>query len=117
MNDFKETTMVGSYIAPHPSQYALCHFENFKYLKLWYLTQEGSTDAAQHQHIQNNDTFGLTKVNDIMALRQVSTLRTFKNVIPDANLFFLTNVHCQNCPHSANDQFQWPKESESGALA
>jgi hypothetical protein len=40
MNDFKEVTMVSSYIAPHPSQYALCRLESFEYLKLWYLTQE-----------------------------------------------------------------------------
>jgi hypothetical protein len=41
MNDFGENTMVGSYIAPHPSQYALRRLENFEYLELWYLTQEG----------------------------------------------------------------------------
>jgi hypothetical protein len=88
MNDFEETTMVGNYIVPHPSQYALHHLENFKYLELWYLTQEGCTDAAQHQHTQNNNTFGLTKVDDVVALRQVSMLRASKNIIPDTNLSF-----------------------------
>jgi hypothetical protein len=55
MNNFEEATMVSNYIAPHPSQYALHCLENFEYLKLWYLTQEGCVDAAQHQHIQNDD--------------------------------------------------------------
>jgi hypothetical protein len=88
MNNFKDTAMVSNYIAPHPLQYALCCLKNFKYLELWYITQEGCTDAAQHQHIQNDDTFGLTKVDNMVALRQISMLRTSKNVIPDANLSF-----------------------------
>jgi hypothetical protein len=88
MNDFKTTAMVSNYIALRPSQYALCHLKSFEYLELWYLTQEGCTDAAQHQHTQNNDTFGLTKVDDIVALRQVSVLRDSKNVMPNANLSF-----------------------------
>lgn len=58
-----------------PSQYALQCLKNFEYLELWYLTQEGFTDAAQHQHMQNDDSFGLTKVNDVVALRQVSAFR------------------------------------------
>jgi hypothetical protein len=41
--------------------------------------------TAQQQHTQNNDTFGLTKVDDIVALRQVSALRASKNAIPDTN--------------------------------
>ena len=33
--------------------------------------QEVCTNTTQHQHSQNNDMFGLTKVDDMVALRQV----------------------------------------------
>jgi hypothetical protein len=66
INDFEVNTMVGSYITPCPSQYALQRLKNFEYLELWYLTQEGCANAAQHQHTQNNDTSGLTKVDNIV---------------------------------------------------
>lgn len=88
MNNFKDTVMVSNYIAPCPSQYALCHLENSEYLELWYLTQEGCMDAAQHQNSQNDNTFGLTKVDDIVALWQVSAIQASKNVIPDGSLSF-----------------------------
>jgi hypothetical protein len=88
MNDFKAMTMVSSYIILCPFQYTLRHLKNFEYLELWYLTQEGCADAAQHQHTQNNNTFGLTKVDNVKALRQVSVLRAFKNTVLDANMSF-----------------------------
>jgi hypothetical protein len=72
----------------------LRRLENFEYLELWYLTQDGCADATQQQHTQNDNTFGLTKVDDIVALRQVPALRASKNVIPDASLSF-RQMHCK----------------------
>ena len=59
MNDFKEAIMVGNYIAPRPSQYALRRLENSEYLELWYLIQERCADTAEWQLTQNDDTSGL----------------------------------------------------------
>jgi hypothetical protein len=111
MNDFQEMTMVGNYIAPHPLQYALHHLEDFEYLELWYLTQEGCADAAQHQHTQNDNTFGLTKVDDVVALRQVSTLRVSKNIVPDASLSFRQMSIVKTTLIQKMTKFQWPNKA------
>ena len=63
MNDFDENTMVNNFIGPQPSAYALHHLADFEYAELWYFTQEGCADAM-HQRTQNEDSFGLTKVDD-----------------------------------------------------
>jgi hypothetical protein len=111
INDFQEGTMVSSYIAPHPSQYALCCLENFEYLELWYLTQEGCVDATLHQHMQNDDMFRLTKVDDVVALRQVLALRASKNVIPDANLSFRQMSIAKTAFIQQMMRFQWPNKA------
>jgi hypothetical protein len=111
MNNFKDATMVSNYIAPCPLQYALRHLKNFEYLELWYLTQEGCADAAQHQHTQNDDTFRLTKVDDVVALRQVSMLRASKNVIPDANLSFRQMSIAKTALIQQMMRFQWPNKA------
>ena len=111
MNDFEEATMVSNYIAPRPSQYALRRLENFEYLEFWYLTQEGCADAAQNQHTQSDDTFGLTKIDDVVALRQVSALRASKNVIPDANLSFRQMSIAKTALIQQMSKFQWPNKA------
>jgi hypothetical protein len=111
MNGFKAGTMISSYVAPRPSQYALRRLESFEYLELWYLTQEGCVDAAQHQHTQNDDTFGLTKVDDVVALRQVSALRASKNVIPDVNLSFRQMSIAKTILIQQMTRCQWPDEA------
>ena len=108
--------MISSCVAPRPSQYALRRLESFEYLELWYLTQEGCVDAAQHQHTQNDDTFGLTKVDDVVALRQVSGLRASKNVVPDINLSFRQMSITKTILIQQMTRYQWPNEAV-GALA
>ena len=68
------------------SAYALHCLEEFNYMELWYFTQEGCADASQNQYTQNKDTFGLTKVGDMVSLRPVVSLKASKNVIQDINL-------------------------------
>ena len=55
-------------------------------MELWYFTSEGCSDASQHQLTQYDDAFGLTKVDDVVALKSVSSLKASKNVVPDAEL-------------------------------
>jgi hypothetical protein len=88
MKDFDDMTTVGSFIAPRPAQYALRRIEDFEYVELWYLTPEGCADATHHQSTQNDDAFGLAKVDDMVALKSVSSLRALKNVVPDSELTF-----------------------------
>ena len=88
MKDFDEATTVGNYIAPRPAQYALRRVEDFEYVELWYFTPEGCSDATQLQLAQHDDTFGLTKVDDVVALKSISSLKASRNVIPDTELSF-----------------------------
>ena len=83
MSNFNENTMVGNFISPTPSTYALCWLETFEYVELWYFTQEGCTEAAQNQCTQMEDTFGLTKLNNIITLRPEAAIKVSKNAIPD----------------------------------
>ena len=39
-----------------------------------------------HQQTQNEDSFGLTKVDDMVSFRPVSALKASRNVVQDANL-------------------------------
>lgn len=85
MNDFNENAMVNDFIGPRPSAYALRRLADFEYAELWYFTQEGCADAM-HQQTQNEDTFGLSKIDDVVSFRPVSALKASKNVIQDVDL-------------------------------
>ena len=107
MRDFDDTTTVGNYIAPRPAQYALRRIEEFEYVELWYLTPEGCADATQRQLTQHDDTFGLTKVDDIVTLKSVSSLKASKNVIPDAELSFRQMSMAKNAFIPLMTKYQW----------
>ncbi|KAF8808523.1 hypothetical protein BYT27DRAFT_7337751 [Phlegmacium glaucopus] len=111
MKDFDNTVIVGNYIAPRPAQYALRRIEDFEYVELWYLTPEGCTDATQHQHTQNDDAFGLTKVNDTISLKSVSSLKASKNVVPDTELSFRQMSMAKNMFIPLMTRFQWSEKA------
>lgn len=85
MGVFNKNAMVSDFITPRPSAYALRRLADFDYAELWYFTQEGCADAMR-QHTQNEDTFGLTKVDDMLSLKPVSSLKASKNVVQDIDL-------------------------------
>ncbi|KAG5650902.1 hypothetical protein H0H81_010590 [Sphagnurus paluster] len=95
MNDFNENTMVNDFLRPRPSAYdflgpcpsayALCRLAEFDYTELWYFTQEGCANIM-HLQIQNEDTFSLMKIDDVVSFRPVSALKALKNVIQDIDL-------------------------------
>ncbi|KAF8798396.1 hypothetical protein BYT27DRAFT_7151212, partial [Phlegmacium glaucopus] len=107
MKDFDDSTAVGNYIAPRPAQYALRRIEEFKYVELWYLTPEGCADATQHQLSQNDDTFGLTKVDDMVTLKSVSSLKASRSVVPDAELSFRQMSMAKNTFIPLMTKHQW----------
>lgn len=108
MKDFDEATTVGSFIAPRPAQYALRRIED---VKLWYLMPEGCADAMQHQLTQNDDTFSLTKVEDVVTLKSVSSLKASKNVIPDAELSFRQMSMAKNAFILLMTKYQWSEKA------
>ena len=107
MKDFDDAITVGNHIAHRPSQYALRRIEDFEYVELWYLTQEGCADATQHQLTQLDDTFGLTKVDDMVTLKSFSSLKASKNVIPDAELSFRQMSMAKNAFIPLMTKYHW----------
>ena len=111
MKDFDDATTVGNYIAPRPAQYALRRIEEFKYVELWYFTPEGCADATQSQLTQYDDTFGLTKVDDMVTLKSISSLKASKNVVPDAELSFRQMSMAKNAFIPLMTRYQWTAKS------
>ncbi|KAF8808604.1 hypothetical protein BYT27DRAFT_7210607, partial [Phlegmacium glaucopus] len=115
MKDFDDVTSIGNYIAPRPAQYALHWIEDFEYIELWYLTPEGCTDATQLQLTQSDDAFGLTKVDDMVTLKSVSSLKASKNwsekaINAFAQLFTQLELH----PYRQRE-FEWHDQLKLGS--
>ena len=107
MKDFDDNTMVGNYITPRPSQYTICRIEEFKFVELWYLTSEGCTDALQHQHTQDDGAFGLSKMDSMVTLKLISSLKASKNIIPDAKLSFQQMSMAKNALIPLMRKYKW----------
>ena len=110
MRDFDDTSIVGNYIAPRPAQYALRRVEEFEYAELWYFTPDGCADATQQQLSQSDDAFGLTRVDDMVALKSVSSLKALRNVILDADLSFCQMSMAKNTIIPLMSKYQWPEK-------
>ncbi|KAF8800598.1 hypothetical protein BYT27DRAFT_7227398 [Phlegmacium glaucopus] len=111
MKDFDDSSTVGNYIAPRPAQYALNKIEDFEFIELWYLTPEGCSDAMQLQLTQNDDTFGLAKINNMVTLKSVSSLKASKNVIPDNELSFHQMSMAKNAFIPLMTKYQWSEKA------
>lgn len=111
MSEFDETTMVKDFIAPRPAPYALRRLEDFEYVELWYFTQEGCADATQNQRTQNEDTYGLTKVDEMVSLRPVSALRASKNAIQDVDLTWRQMAIAKTTLIKQLTKYRWPERN------
>jgi hypothetical protein len=111
MKDFDDALSVGNYIAPRPSQYALRRLEDFEYVELWYFTPEGCSDASQFQTTQHDDAFGLTKVDEFVTLKSISSVKASKNVVVDADLTFRQISMAKNTLIPLMTKYQWTEKS------
>ena len=111
MKDFDDAITISNFIAPRPAQYALRRIEEFEYVELWYFMPEGCADATQRQLTQHDDTFGLTKVDDIVTLKSISSLKASRNVIPDAELSFRQMSMAKNTFLPLMTKYQWSAKS------
>ena len=110
-DDFDDDSTIADYIAPRPAQYALRRLEDFEYVELWYFTTEGCADATQHQLTQQDDAFGLAKVDNMVTLKPFSSLRASKNVIPDAELNFRQMSMAKNTLIPLMTKFNWSEKA------
>jgi hypothetical protein len=75
IHSFNSAKSIGNAIAPCPSPFALNKLETFDYIELWYFTQEGCADALDNQQAVAEDAYGITAVDNFMALKPVSSFR------------------------------------------
>ena len=101
---------VNNFIGPRPSAYALQQLAEFKYAELWYFTQEGCADAI-HQHTQNEDSFSLSKVDDVVSFRPVSALKASKNVLQDSDLTWCQMEIAKTTLIQQITKCEWPKKA------
>jgi hypothetical protein len=80
--------MVSDHIMPWPSQFAIGKLKSFNFVELWYFTDEGCHEAQDSSRAQSDDAYGLTKVDDLVALKPVTSFKALQNVIPDADLIW-----------------------------
>lgn len=66
INDFEEGKMVGNYVAPRPSQFAIDKLKSFNYVELWYFTPEGCATAHEVDRALSEDAYGHTRLDDLI---------------------------------------------------
>ena len=78
--------MVSDHVIPRPSQFAIGKLKSFNFVELWYFTDEGCHEAQDSSRAQSDDAYGLTKVDDLVALKPVASLKASRNVVSDTDL-------------------------------
>ncbi|KAG0704640.1 hypothetical protein DFH29DRAFT_1037462 [Suillus ampliporus] len=86
INDFKSGTVVGDTLTPHPSQYAIHKLKSFEYVELWYFSPDGCKETSDEAKTNSEDTFGLTRVDDFVALKPVASFKPSRKAIQDHSL-------------------------------
>jgi hypothetical protein len=86
--DFNDNVGAPDVIPCRPSPFAIAKIAAHEYVDLWYFTPEGCQLALDAQRSTTDDTFGITKVDDTIALRSVSSVHASRHVIKDQHLTF-----------------------------
>jgi len=86
INDFDDDKMVEDFVLPCPSQFTLGKLKSFSFTELWYFTEEGCAEAQESSRTLPDDAYGITRVDDFVALKPVTAFKASKNIIPDADL-------------------------------
>ena len=84
--NFDEGRMVSDHVMPQPSQFAIGKLKSFNFVELWYFTDEGCHEAQDSSRAQSDDAYGLTKIDDLVALKPVASFKALRDVVPDADL-------------------------------
>ena len=110
INDFDETKMVADHIMPWPSQFAISKLKSFSYIELWYFTDEGCAEAQVSSRAQSDDMYGLTKVDDLVVLKPVTSVKVSRNVIQDTDLTWRQMNVRKNTMLCFMDLCDWPQK-------
>ncbi|KIK72411.1 hypothetical protein PAXRUDRAFT_22020 [Paxillus rubicundulus Ve08.2h10] len=96
MNDFDETSSVPSVIVQRPSQHALQKLSTFDFIDLWYFSPAGCTEATRNNRANADDTFSISKVDEILTLRSIASVKASRNAIEDHKLTFEVFLQAKN---------------------
>ncbi|KIK04368.1 hypothetical protein K443DRAFT_4673 [Laccaria amethystina LaAM-08-1] len=95
INDFDEGKMVADHVMPRPSQFAIGKLKSFNF------------DLSK---AQSDDAYGLTKVNDLVALKLVASFKASRNIVPDADITWRQMNVGRNTLLRYMDQCDWPQK-------
>ena len=116
IGDFDEGRMVSDHVIPRPSQFAIGKLKSFNFVELWYFTDEGCHEAQDSSRAQSDDAYGLTKIDDLVALKPVASFKASRNVIQDADLTWRQMNIAKNNMLRYMDLCGWPpRHSQSFA--
>ncbi|KIJ11596.1 hypothetical protein PAXINDRAFT_84246 [Paxillus involutus ATCC 200175] len=109
MNTFTPGASVADILIHPPSQYILQKLSTFNYTELWYFSFAGHLDTEKyHNKSQVDDTFGITRVDDLLTVRPVASVRASCNVLPDHELSFSEFLKAKNCFLDHAKKANWP---------
>ena len=116
INDFDNNKMVGDFVMPRPSQFAVGKLKSFSFIELWYFTKEGCSKAQETNRTLPEDAYSITQVDDLVALKPVTAFKASKNAISDADLTWRQMNIGKNTMLRYMEICDWPqKHTESFA--
>jgi hypothetical protein len=112
INDFKSGIVVGDTLTPRPSQYAIHKLKSYEFVELWYFSPEGCKEASDEAKSNLEDTFGLTRVDDFVALKPVASARPSRKVIQDHSLEWRQFDLAKNSFLLYINKLSWPEKHQ-----
>ncbi|KAG0692213.1 hypothetical protein DFH29DRAFT_861058 [Suillus ampliporus] len=112
INDFKSGTAIGDTLTPRPSQYAIHKLKSFKYVELWYLSLDGCKETSDEAKSSADDTFGLTRVDDFIALKPVASFKASRKAIQDHSLEWRQFDLAKNSFLLYINKLNWPEKHQ-----
>ncbi|KAG6372370.1 hypothetical protein JVT61DRAFT_7811 [Boletus reticuloceps] len=112
MNMFAPGTLIPNVLMHPPSQYALQKLKTFDYVELWYFSPAGRSDAARHSNKSHtDDTLGISRVEDLLTVRSINSVRASRNALPDHELTFMEFIRARNNFLDYAEKTEWPKSN------
>ncbi|KAG1794723.1 uncharacterized protein BJ212DRAFT_1291839 [Suillus subaureus] len=112
INDFKIGAAIGNTLTPHPSQYMIHKLKSFKYIELWYFSPDGCRETANDAKTSADNTFSLTKVEDFVALKPVTSFKASRKAIQDHNLEWCQFDLTKNSFLLYINKLKWPDKHQ-----
>ncbi|KIK96850.1 hypothetical protein PAXRUDRAFT_137560 [Paxillus rubicundulus Ve08.2h10] len=88
MNDFNEAMPISNVIILCPLQYALYKLSTFDYVDLWYFSPVGCLEVSRFNRSNTDDAFGVTRIDDVLTLRSIASVKASHNSVEDHALPF-----------------------------